>query len=503
MSHACGECRQGKHGVRRDSGAMVILSLGYGRLHLVSSARYIAAAGCTVKMICGWVPRNPNGWLVRLCSKLVGRDLSAGMKKRVIDYPGVTVCSMPFVDFFDQALRLVDRKLFKGKHKKGISSFSWKVFGWCSSLKLKSMKKWKSEVEVEERNEKSNHHSPTPTPTPTFHSHSTPTPTPTFHSHSIFHVRSGAGQGGAIRKAKALGMKVVCDHSIAHPAFMDKHLRAEYEKNGAMFDLGMDSPFWRQIVKDCEESDVVMVNSFFVKDTFVENGFAPEKIKVVYLGQREDFFGLRQKKWESEVGVGERTLKLLFTGGFGFRKGGEYILEALKILKHRGVAFEMDIVGDYSSARQLIARYESDLDISYADKKNSSPLPLPLSTPTQITFHGPKPQDELKSFLANGDIYVFPSLAEGCAQSGMEAMAAGMCVVGTHESGFPITDGKTGYVVPSKDAVAIADRIQWLDKNRCEIDRIGANAAKLIRENFTWEKYSESVNGLYNALCQN
>lgn len=441
----------------------VTLSIGYGRLHLVSSARFIAAAGCSVKMICGWVPRNPNGWLVRLCSKLVGRDLSAGMKKRVIDYPGVTVCSMPFVDFFDQTLRLVDRKLFKGKHKKGISSFSWRVFGWWSRRNLNGA--------------------------------------------DVFHVRSGAGQGGAIRKAKALGMKVVCDHSIAHPAFMDMHLRGEYEKNGAMFDLGMDSPFWRQIVKDCEESDVVMVNSFFVKDTFVENGFAPDKIKVVYLGQREDFFGLRQRKFDvpgltfdvagaanSSLKPETSNLKLLFTGGFGFRKGGEYILEALKILKQRGVAFEMDVVGDYSSARQLISRYESDLDISYASNLK------PQTSNFKLTFHGPKPQDELKSFLANGDIYVFPSLAEGCAQSGMEAMAAGMCVVGTHESGFPITDGENGYVVPSKDAVAIADRIEWLNSLREEIDRVGANAARLIRENYTWEKYAENVRALYEEL---
>lgn len=429
----------------------VILSLGYGRLHLMSSARFIAAAGCKIRMICGWVPRNPNGLLVRACSKLIGRDLSAGMKKRVIDIPGVEVCSMPLVDFFDQALRLVDRNLFKGKHKKGISSFSWKVFGRCSKRMLKDA--------------------------------------------DVFHVRSGAGQGGAIVRAQKMGMKVVCDHSIAHPAFMDKHLRGEYEKNGAMFDLGMDSPFWRQIVKDCEESDVVMVNSFFVKDTFVENGFDPDKIKVVYLGQREDFFGLRKSKFEPQnTQKDTEPVKLLFTGGFGFRKGGEYILGALRILKQRGIEFEMDVVGDYSSARQLIARYESDLDISYASTIKLQPSNF------KLTFHGPKPQDELKSFLANGDIYVFPSLAEGCAQSGMEAMAAGMCVIGTHESGFPITNGENGFVVSSKDAKAIADRIEWLNSRREEIDRVGANAAKLIRENYTWEKYAEKVRILYEGL---
>lgn len=437
----------------------VVLSIGGGRLHLVNSANALAKAGVQIRLVMGWVPKKVNGILVRLASRLFHRDISKGLSARMsgTTATNIELRTQTFIDFFENFIRFTWRVFSASQATRDYwKCFCWRLIGFGSRRFLKNDVR-------------------------------------------IFHVRSGAGQGGAIRKAKSLGMRVVCDHSIAHPAFMDKHLRAEYEKNGAMFDLGMDSPFWRQIVKDCEESDVVLVNSFFVKDTFVENGFDPEKIKVVYLGQREDFFGLRQKKLEYEVGVGARPLKLLFTGGFGFRKGGEYILEALKILKQRGVAFEMDVVGAFASARQLIARYESDLDISYASNSSHSSHPSNYSH-SLLTFHGPKPQDELKSFLANGDVYVFPSLAEGCAQSGMEAMAAGMCVVGTHEAGFPITDGETGYVVPSKDAVAIADRIEWLAKNCSEIDRVGANAAKLIRENYTWEKYAANVKGLYEEL---
>ncbi len=424
----------------------VILSLGYGRLHLVSSAEWLAKAGASIKLICGWVPRKANGWLVRLCSKIIGRDLSKGMAKRAINIPGVTTCSMVLADFYDQGLRLFNRILFRGKYHAKVSRMGWKMFGWMSRRHL-------------------------------------------TRDCEIFHVRSGAGQGGAIRKAKRLGMKVVVDHSIAHPAFMDRQLRSEYEKNGARFDLGMDSVFWQQVVKDCEEADVVMVNSFFVRDTFLEQGFSPEKVKVVYLGEREDFFGLRKPR---EIKEGE-PLRLLFTGGFGFRKGAEYILESLKMLKERGVKFTMDVVGDYGGAKGMIAKFEKDIDISYgaAPEKRSD---------ASIVFYGPKPQDELKSFLANSDIYVFPSLAEGCAQSGMEAMSAGICVVGTHESGFPITDGENGYIVPSKNAAAIADKVEWLSKNPDAINRTGANAAKLIAENYTWPKYAENVMNLYKEL---
>lgn len=413
----------------------VVLSTGYGRLHLLSSAESLAKAGCEVVLFCGWVPKRPNGLLVRFCSRLIGRDLSYGMRKRSVKIPGVTVVSFGFADFLDQGLRLINQKFLRGRFADQVATLGWRMFGWCSARRLRRMGGKQL-------------------------------------MNCIFHVRSGAGCGGAVEMAKRLGMKVVVDHSIAHPAFMERQIMADCERFGVKFDMGMDSRFWRQVLEDCRKADVIQVNSEFVKDTFVEQGFPADKIRVVYLGQREDFFGVRRKSCQTQG-----CLKLLFTGGFGFRKGGEYILEAMRILKERGVDYEMAFVGDKSSVPFMMARYRE--------------YDLPL------TFHGPKPQDELKSFLANGDIYVFPSLAEGCAQSGMEAMAAGLCVIASHESGLPIVDGETGFIIPSKDAKAVADRIAWLASHRDVIDRIGANAARLMAAKYSWARYAENTKACY------
>lgn len=412
----------------------VIFSTGHGRLHLVESVVALSAQDVQVSLVGGWIPKNPNGVLVRICSWVIGRDLSAGMKKRVLPSCKVNAYSMPVVEFFDQFLRIIDDRLFHGRFHDAVSAYSWMTYGWASRRYLRGAQ--------------------------------------------IFHCRSGAGQGGAIECARRHGMKIVVDHSIAHPLFMDQNLRKEYEKNGAPMTMGMDSKFWNLVDADCQDADVVLVNSFFVKDTFVAAGYDPNKVKIVYLGVRNDFMGLRgeRKPLRAEI----KPLRLLFTGMFCFRKGAEYILEALKILKDCGVAVEMDVLGSYMESANLIKRYER--------------FDLP------IRFHGPIPQDELKSYLSECDVYVFPSLAEGCAKSGMEAMAAGLCVVGTVESGFPITDGTDGYVVPSKDAKAIADKIEWLAANRKDVERVGRNAAKLIRENYTWEKYAEGVKKIYDEL---
>ena len=96
---------------------------------------------------------------------------------------------------------------------------------------------------------------------------------------------------------------------------------------------------------DCEEGNRLLVNSDFVKNTFIEYGFDANKIDVVYLGVRSDFFGL-EKSYELTG-----PLKILFTGGFGFRKGAEYSLRAMQKLDELKVDYEYIVVG--SNAEKL------------------------------------------------------------------------------------------------------------------------------------------------------
>ena len=419
----------------------VVVSTGHGRLHLAQSVCAFATLGLKVRLICGWVPKRADGIIVRLVSKVVGRDISSGLRKRQIKLPNVDIKTCPISEFIDVGSSLLLRALRIEKALDWFRSFSWRVFGRLSRIYL-----------------------------------------PKDGRGMVFHCRSGAGRGGAILEAKKRGMKVVVDHSIAHPRYMDNALRPEYERNNIYFDFRADSVFWQQVLQDCKEADVIQVNSLFVRDTFIAEGFDPDKIKVVYLGQRPDFCGL--KKYEDCDGgsCSERLVRLLFTGGFGLRKGAEYIFEACVLLKERKVPFVMDVVGDYSQSTDLISKF--------------SKYDLP------IEFHGPKPQEDLKLFLAAADVYIFPSLSEGCAQSGMEALAAGLCVIATKESGLPITDGETGFVVPAKNAAAIADRVEWINENRAIGQKVGCNAARMIVDNYTWEKYAEKVSSIYEQLLK-
>jgi glycosyltransferase involved in cell wall biosynthesis len=405
----------------------VILST-FGPLHLIKSAEYLSSY-VDIKVIQGWIPTKYDRFLIKIASKLVGRDLSKSFNKRTPEVLNNRNFSCAFGEFYLWTMRVLS-KYFKFIDKSKISLHAANIYGWQSKRLIKDA--------------------------------------------NIFHVRSGSGFAGAIEKAKANGMKVLVDHSIAHPAFMDNQLRSEFVKHKQNFELGMDSRFWQGVLTDCSKADCLLVNSDFVKDTFIETGYPDDRIQVVYLGVRDDFFILKSNY--KIIG----KIKILFTGSFGFRKGAEYLLQALIELDNLNFAYEMTVVGSFEEATELLSKYQ----------------------PKNIYFTGHIPQDELKKYLAESDIYLFPSLCEGCASSAMEAMAAGLPVITTLEAGLPIETGKNGIIVPSKNVDKIVETIVQLSQNENLRTHLGQFASSTISNNYTWDKYANKVSEIYSALLK-
>lgn len=397
----------------------VLLST-FGPLHLIKSAQYLSKY-VDIVVIQGWIPKKKQKWVVKILSKIIGRDLMKSFVKRVpecLNGQNYGIASPEFCLWIG--------KVFSVFGNVFTPRFASKLFGKLSCKYIDNQ-------------------------------------------YDIFHVRSGSG-GVAIDYAKKLGLKVVVDHSIAHSFYIDDMLRPEYELFGLY--CGYKSDFWLSLLEDCKKADMILVNSDFVKDTFVENGFNPDNIKVAYLGVREDFLRIKKTYQKGE------KLKLLFTGGFGFRKGGLYILKALQKLDSLGVNYQFTVVGAYADEHEILEMYR----------------------PKEIDYKGFVPQDELKKYLSEYDIYLFPSLAEGCASSGMEAMAAGMPIITTRESGLPVTNNEDGIIIPVKDVDSIVESVIQLSENQDLRMRIGQNASNLIAKNYSWEHYAIHVANYYNDL---
>lgn len=408
----------------------VVLSFGLGRLHFVKAAEAIAAQGVELSVIQGWVPGRfpPPGVIDWLGRRIGAPHLRKGLELRRLPFlaPG-KVTGLLWPEALAQLLFRTGR--FTGMRHGTAAKKAWTAYGRASRSRLGRQ--------------------------------------------DILHLRSGAGAGGAIEAAKRAGMRVITDHSIAHPAWIAQALASE-DPSGQPSWISPDDPFWSRVLKDCETADMLLVNSDFVKNTFIDHGYPPEKIAVVYLGVREDFLSLK-----TDYAIDDRPIELLFTGQFGLRKGAGYLVRALEMLASDGVDFRLTALGDAREAAPLIAQ---------------------SSIRNRILTPGFVPQDELRSYLASADMYVFPSLAEGCASSAMEALAAGLPVIATAETGLPATHGESYFEIPSKDPAAIAAAIKNLSLDTGFRQRLGRGAVELIGSTCSWKSYGEQVTSLYRAI---
>ena len=133
---------------------------------------------------------------------------------------------------------------------------------------------------------------------------------------------------------------------------------------------------WKNVMKDCAEADILMVNANHIRDSFVERGYDAKKVRVVYLGVRDDFRDVTIRRLES--GKKNDVPRVMFTGNFSLLKGAEYLLESLRILNERGIKVHYDVVGSMNAPKALMEKYHG----------------------LSVTYHGPVPQDDLKQFLS-------------------------------------------------------------------------------------------------------
>jgi glycosyltransferase involved in cell wall biosynthesis len=114
-----------------------------------------------------------------------------------------------------------------------------------------------------------------------------------------------------------------------------------------------------------------------------------------------------------------------------------------------------------------------------------------------IHFHGHVAQDVLRQAMENSDAYVFPTFAEGCAKSVMEAMSAGLPVITTIDSGAPVEHLTNAYISETGSIDSLVEGILYTYRNPQEADRWGRNASRTIAKRCTEENYELELVRLY------
>jgi asparagine synthase (glutamine-hydrolysing) len=179
--------------------------------------------------------------------------------------------------------------------------------------------------------------------------------------------------------------------------------------------------------------------------------------------------------------------RVLFLSNMREAKGVLVVVEALRALRARGVAFEALFVGD-ASDRQFLERFEALL--SEGGMRGA------------VRYVGPKYGEEKMRIMAESDIFVFPSFQEGLPIVVLEAMSAALPVVATKQGGLPdlVEDGVTGFLVPVRDASAVADRLATLIEDPDLRAAMGERARERFLERFTLEKFDVAIGSILEKV---
>jgi glycosyltransferase involved in cell wall biosynthesis len=115
-------------------------------------------------------------------------------------------------------------------------------------------------------------------------------------------------------------------------------------------------------------------------------------------------------------------------------------------------------------------------------------------------FLGNKSHDAIVDYYSAADFSILPSLLEATSISGLEAMAAGLPLVGTRVGGIPelIKDGVNGYLCRPADPEDLARQINTLLAG--DLRTMGQNSRKMVEKQFDWRQIAEKTLKAYQLL---
>ena len=129
----------------------------------------------------------------------------------------------------------------------------------------------------------------------------------------------------------------------------------------------------------------------------------------------------------------------------------------------------------------------------------------------QISFHGLRDtvlllghRRDVPALLARSRVACAPSHEEGLSSAIIEAMAAGLPVVGSEVGGTPdlVHEGETGLLVPPRDPQALAERLLALLRDPERGRMLGAAGRKRVEAEFALPALSQRLGDLYRATLE-
>lgn len=272
-----------------------------------------------------------------------------------------------------------------------------------------------------------------------------------------------------LRKAKKMDMVTVLDHGSSHIKYQDEILREEYEKFGLKAELAHSKVIEKEI-EEYQEADYIAIPSLFSERTFLERGVPHNKLIRVPYGV--DLTAFRELPKDEDV------FRVIYAGGMTLRKGIHYLLQAFSELKLPKA--ELLLIGAaMPEIKPFFKKYEG-----------------------YYRWIGSVPQSELYKYYSQSSVFVLNSIEDGFGMVIIQAMACGLPVIATQNTGGPdiIRDGVHGFIIPIRDVEALKQKLLYLYEAPSLCEEMGRTAKARVQSGFSWNDYGQKMIIAYKRM---
>jgi glycosyltransferase involved in cell wall biosynthesis len=244
---------------------------------------------------------------------------------------------------------------------------------------------------------------------------------------------------------------------------------------------------WLRRIFPCWGDKVIAISEQVKEHLIRDFGVDENKINVIHNGIDADKFKITDLASSSEsrkkIGLGNGPV-VGIVARLSDVKGHKYLIEAMKDVLKEIPDAQLLVCGDGKEKNSLV-KLADQLGIS------------------KSVFFKPEAQGT-SDVLSAMDVFVMPSLHEGLGLALMEAMAAGLPVIGSDIGGIKtlIEDGVTGLLVRPTDSQGLSRAIVMVLADRGRAILLARNAYYFIRENFSQEKMVDETERLYRECLK-
>jgi glycosyltransferase involved in cell wall biosynthesis len=231
-------------------------------------------------------------------------------------------------------------------------------------------------------------------------------------------------------------------------------------------DSFLESVAWGYMHWFYGQLDTVFVNSEEYRQSWIQRGFDPAKLKIFPRGLETELFHPSRRDPEFFARFGHASngeVRLLYVGRVSREKDLDLLAAAYRRLREDGLSIQLFVVGHGPYSEEL-----------------SKSLP-------EAIFTGYLRGEELATAYASSDIFVFPSTTDTFGNVIIEAQASGLPVI-VSDAGGPkelVTENENGLITKSHDAEDLARAIRQLVVDPTSRQAMGCRARESVADR-TW-----------------